>query len=58
MPFSVTPLPACSVVVPVPAWRMLMGSVKELGIVTVFALALVMRKIVLPSLSVPTVPTV
>ena len=51
MPFRVTPLPACSVVVPVPAWRMLMGSVKELGIVTVFALALVMRKIVLPSLS-------
>ena len=51
MPFNVTPESATSVVVPVPAWRMLMGSVKELGIVTVFALALVMRKIVLPSLS-------
>ena len=58
MPFSVTPDPACSVVVPVPAWRMLIGSVKVLGIVTAFALALVMRKIVLPSLSVLTVPTV
>ena len=58
MPFSVTPEPATSVVVPVPACLILIGFVCAVVIVAVLEAALFMRKYVLPSLSAATVPTV